>query len=308
MTKELVLFDHDGGVDDFLSLALLLSMEHVETVGVVLTPADTYVKPAVNVTRRIMDLMGFSHIPVAESTVRGLNPFPRAWRQHVFPIEHFPLLNDKETVDTPLAAESGQVFTARVLSEAPEPVTVLATGPLTTISEALKINPVIEGKVKRIVWMGGALNVPGNVDIMMEPGQDGSMEWNVYWDPPAAHHIWQTTIPLVLCPLDITNHVPVTGEFIRQLSRQRKYPVSELAALCYAIVMKQSGYYFWDVLTTAYLGRPDLYKTQEWETVLIPDGRSQGRTKAEIGGRKVTALDSVNLDGFYQYLLKQWAR
>lgn len=306
--KELVLMDHDGGIDDFLSLALVLNMEHVDVLGVVVTPADCYVKPAVSVTRKLMDLMDCSEIPVAESTVRGLNPFPREWRQSTFPIDHFPVLNDKDTIDTPLVNESGQAFMARLLQEAPEPVTLLVTGPLTTVAAALDIAPEIEAKIRRIVWMGGALNVPGNVDPLSEPGQDGSAEWNVYWDPPAAAQIWATNIPIVLCPLDITNHVPVTTEFIHKLGRQRKFPVSEVASLCYALVMKQGGYFFWDVLTTAYLGRPDLFTTRDWETVLIPDGVSQGRTMVQPGGRVITALDTVDTAAFYEYILRQWAR
>jgi purine nucleosidase len=308
MQKELVIHDHDGGIDDFLSLTLLLTMENVETLGVVVTPADCYIKPAVSVTRKMMDLMGRSHITVAESTVRGLNPFPRIWRQTAFAVDHFPMLNDKDMLATTLAEESGQAYMARLLTTAPEPVTLLVTGPLTTVAAALDIAPEAEHKIKRIVWMGGALNVPGNVDPVMEAGQDGSMEWNVYWDPPAAYQIWQTQIPIVLCPLDITNRVPVTTDLVLQWGRHRQHALLEFAALCYGLVMRQGGYYFWDVLTTAYIGRPDLYKVREWETVLIRDGLSQGRTKIEPGGRIITALDTVDVPAFYAYITQQWAR
>src|SRR5712691_1939031 len=152
MPKELVIHDHDGGIDDFLSLMLLLTMENVEILGAIVTPGDCYIKPAVSVTRKMLDLMKHSHIPVAESTVRGLNPFPRIWRQTCFAVDHFPILNDKETIDTPLVAESGQEFLARTLRDAPEPVTLLATGPLTTIAAALSLAPDVEAKIKRIVW------------------------------------------------------------------------------------------------------------------------------------------------------------
>jgi purine nucleosidase len=63
MTKQLVLMDHDGGVDDYLATMLLLTMDHIELLGVVVTPADCYIQPAVSATRKIIDLMGFSHIP-----------------------------------------------------------------------------------------------------------------------------------------------------------------------------------------------------------------------------------------------------
>ena len=39
MADTLVLMDHDGGVDDYLSTALLLTMEHLHVLGIVVTPA-----------------------------------------------------------------------------------------------------------------------------------------------------------------------------------------------------------------------------------------------------------------------------
>ena len=298
---------HDGGVDDFLSVMLLMAMDHVDVKGVVITPADTYIKPAVSATRKILDLMGRADVPVAESTVRGLNPFPRAFRRDTFSIDNFPILNERDEIRAPLVKEPGQNFMARVLRDAPEPVTILETGPLTTIAAALDIDPGVEKKIKEIIWMGGALNVPGNVDRIMEGGQDGSMEWNVYWDPLGADRVWKTSIPLIICPLDITNNVPITQNFVRRLARQRRFPISDLAGLCYALVTHQD-YFAWDVLTTSYLGKPEMFQLREWETEIITDGPSQGRTLVKPGGRKVRALDKVDLDQFYEYIFKQWSR
>lgn len=307
MADKLVLMDHDGGVDDYLSTVLLLTMEHIRLLGIVVTPADCYIQPAVSATRKILDLMGRSDVPVAESTVRGLNPFPRIFRRDAFSIDHFPILNEHGEPRAPLAAETGQTFMARALREAPAPVTLLVTGPLTTVAAALDLDPGIRSKIKDILWMGGALNVPGNVDPILEGGQDLTAEWNVYWDPPAAHQIWQTDIPLIICPLDITNNVPVTGEFVRTIARNRRFPLSDFAGQCYALVTHQD-YFFWDVLTTAYLGRPDLFTLREYETVIIPTGPSQGRTLVQPGGRKVLALDTVDKEAFYAYMLEAWAR
>ena len=195
----------------------------------------------------------------------------------------------------------------RVLHAAPEQVTILSTGPLSTIAAALEQDPSIEYKIKELIWMGGALNVPGNVDKIIEGGQDGSAEWNVYWDPPAAYRVWQTDIPITLCPLDITNNVPVTSEFVRTIARNRHFPLSDFAGQCYALVTHQD-YFFWDVLTTAYLGRPDLFELRRWETAIIPTGPSQGRTIVQPGGKKIRALDTVNLEAFYEYILQAWAR
>jgi purine nucleosidase len=307
MSKQLVLMDQDGGVDDYLATVLLMTMENIQPLGIVVTPADCYIQPAVSATRKILDLVGRWDIPVAESTVRGINPFPTLYRRDSFIVDNLPILNERDEIQTPLAKETGQEFMVRSLLEAEQPVTLMVTGPLTTVAAALDLAPQIERKIEKIVWMGGALNVPGNVEQSLEPAQDGSAEWNVYWDPLAAHRVWQTQIPLIMCPLDLTNNVPVTSEFVRQLTKQRQYPVSDLAGQCYALVVTQV-YYFWDVLATTYLAHPEFYELQEWETVILTSSKSQGRTKVERGGRKIQAMNKVDKEKYYAYLLHQWAR
>lgn len=307
MSKQLVLMDHDGGVDDYLATLLLMTMDNVEPIGVVVTPADCYVQPAVSATRKILDLIGRSDIRVAQSSVRGINPFPTLYRRDSFIVDHLPILNEREQIQTPLVPETGQEFMVRSLLAAEQPVTLLVTGPLTTVAAALELAPEIQEKIKEIVWMGGALNVPGNVEKSLEAGQDGSAEWNAYWDPIGANQVWQTDLSLVLCSLDITNTVPVTSEFVYKLGKQRQYPVSDLAGQCYALVIPQD-YYFWDVLATTYLARPEFYQLRECETVIVTTGESQGRTKVEAGGKKILAMEKVDREKYYSYLLQQWAR
>ncbi|HBY94247.1 MAG TPA: nucleoside hydrolase, partial [Chloroflexi bacterium] len=92
MSRDLVILDHDGGVDDYLATMLLLSYRQFEPLGIVVTPGDCYINAAVSATRKLLDLMGQSHVPVARSTVRGLNPFPCAWRQAAINVDHLPAL------------------------------------------------------------------------------------------------------------------------------------------------------------------------------------------------------------------------
>ncbi|MGD1875093.1 MAG: nucleoside hydrolase [Mastigocoleus sp.] len=307
MSKQLVLMDHDGGVDDFLAAMLLMTMEHIEVLGIVVTPADCYAQPAIAATRKILDLMGDSHIPVAESTVRGINAFPYLYRRDSFVVDHFPILNQKETISTPLATKPGQDFMFDILQTASEPVTILATGPLTNIAVTLEKSPAIAEKIHRIIWMGGALNVTGNVEKNWQPGQDGSAEWNAYWDPISVARVWESDIEIIMCSLDITNTVPVTSAFVQKLGKQRQYPISDLAGVCYALVIPQD-YYAWDVLATSYLGKPEAFELKEVETEIITSGESQGRTKISPGGRKILAMDKVDKDWFYSYILQQWKR
>ncbi|MDZ4878402.1 MAG: Pyrimidine-specific ribonucleoside hydrolase RihA [Chroococcidiopsis cubana SAG 39.79] len=307
MSKQLVLMDCDGGVDDYLATMLLMTMERVECLGVVVTPGDCYAHAAVSATRKILDFMGCDRVPVAASTVRGINPFPRLYRRDSLIVDCLPILNQQDTICTSLVEQTGQEFTIHTLLNAPEPVTLMVTGPLTTIAVALDTAPEIEAKIQRLVWMGGALNVPGNVEKSIEPGQDGSAEWNAYWDAMAVDRVWQTQIPIVMCPLDLTNNVPVTAAIVRQMGKQRHYPLSDLVGQCYALVIPQD-YYFWDVLATAYLAHPEFYQLREWETTIITTGASQGRTKIQPGGRKVQVMERVDREIFYEYILQQWQR
>ncbi len=299
--------DHDGAIDDFLSLILLMTMEHLCPVGVIITPADCYLQAATRVTRKILDLIEKEDVPVAQSPVRGIHPFPPEYRKDCTIIDNFPILNTQKSLKTPLIAESGVEFMVKVLQEAPEPVKLLITGPLTTLANALRRDPLVEAKIDKIVWMGGALEVSGNVERVFALEHDGSAEWNVYWDAMAAKQVWQTQIPIILCPLDLTNTVPVTPHLIRQLTQQRHYPLSDLAGLCYALAIPQN-YYCWDVLATSYLGRPDLFTLQEREIEIITTGISEGRTQLIENGRKVQVMTTVDHTQFYDYFLTQLAR
>lgn len=305
MSKQLVLMDHDGATDDFLAMMLLMRIANVQPLGVIVTPADCYIGAALNVTRKILDLLERLDVPVAESHVRGINPFPPQYRRDSVIIDYFPILNERDEIRTPLVEQSGQEFMVQVLKNAPEPVTLMITGPLTTTATALNRAPEIEAKIEKIVWMGGALRVPGNVEKAFAPEHDGSAEWNVYWDAIAAAKVWATNIPIILCPLDLTNQVPTTPEFIRRLAKQRHYPLSDLAGLCYAIAIPQD-YYCWDVLATTYLEHPEFYQLTEAETEIITTGRSQGRTKLASDGRTIQVMEQVDKELFFAYLLEQW--
>ncbi len=101
--KKNIYFNHDGGVDDLISLFLLLKMENVKLTGVSVIPADCYLEPAVFASRKIIDRFGQGGLDVAESNSRGKNPFPKDWRMHAFYVDALPILNESGKVETPVA-------------------------------------------------------------------------------------------------------------------------------------------------------------------------------------------------------------
>ena len=56
----------------------------------------------------------------------------------------------------------------------PGEVTILALGPMTNIALALRMKPDIETKIKRIVFMGGNIRVPGQCIVMPRSSTSGS--------------------------------------------------------------------------------------------------------------------------------------
>lgn len=120
---------------------------------------------------------------VSAGRLEGRHDFPAAWRLHAE--QMLPLLPRR--LDTslsrrlsPLAAHEHLVAVARALPSR-ERLTLVFTGPLTNLAAALDLWPELEDRIERLYWMGGAVDVPGNVSPPEAPGADGSAEWNCYW-------------------------------------------------------------------------------------------------------------------------------
>ena len=72
-------------------------------------------------------------------------------------------------------------------------LTVAATGPLTNLALALRLDPGLAGRIGRLVVLGGAWGL-GN--------KTAAAEWNVLSDPEAAHVVYGAGIPLTMIPVD----------------------------------------------------------------------------------------------------------
>ncbi|WP_172371724.1 nucleoside hydrolase [Sporosarcina jiandibaonis] len=305
MTKKKVYFNHDGGVDDLVSLFLLLQMDSIELTGVSVIPADCYLEPAMFASRKIMDRFGDSGLDVAESDSRGKNPFPKDWRLHAFYVDALPLLNESGKIVTPVADKPAHLHLIEAIRAAEEKTTLLFTGPLTDLARALDIAPDIEEKIERLVWMGGTFNEAGNVE---EPEHDGTAEWNVFWDPEAAGRVWETDIEIDLIALESTIQVPLTEEIRNRWAAERKYIGIDFLGQCYAMCpplvhfSTNSTYYLWDVLTTAFVGEPSLVKVKTVDSLVVTKGPSQGRTVESQEGRPVNVVYDVNRDAFFDYI------
>ena len=296
-------FNHDGNVDDLVSLLLLLQMPEVNLLGVGVTDADGYVEPASSASRKIIDRFGHPDrkpADVAKSNSRAKHQFPDAWRLSAFSFDDFPLLNEHgNQPQTPVAALPGHLDLIEKLQGSAEKVTLVMTGPLTDLARALEIEPTIVEKIDRLYWMGGALGSKGNVAA---PGADDTMEWNAYWDAEAVKTVWDSALEIVRVCLDSTDQVPLTDELRLRWAKQRKYPALDLIGQGYSLVHSfeaNSIYYLWDVLTTLCSEYPELVESKQVKTDVIATGLSEGRTYETANGREVTFVTSVDAAAFY---------
>ncbi|MES5954985.1 nucleoside hydrolase [Bacillus fungorum] len=300
-----VYFNHDGGVDDLISLFLLLQMDNVKLTGVSVIPADCYLEPAMSASRKIIDRFGKGNIEVAASNSRAKNPFPKDWRMHAFYVDALPILNECGKVVTPVAEKPAHHHLIETLLQTEGKTTLLFTGPLTDLAHALYEAPIIEDKIERLVWMGGTFRTAGNVH---EPEHDGTAEWNSFWDPEAVARVWESKIKIDLVTLESTNQVPLTIDIRERWAKERKYIGIDFLGQCYAMVpplvhfSTNSTYYLWDVLTAAFVGKADLAKAQTINSIVHTYGPSQGRTVETDDGRPVNVVYDVNHNEFFSYI------
>lgn len=298
-----VYFNHDGNVDDLVSLLLLLQMPDVNLLGVSAVGADSYVEPAVSASRKIIDLFGRqAGLEVATSDSRPAHQFPKEWRLSAFSFDDFPILNEHGAPQTPEASVPAHVDLREKVQGADGPVTLVMTGPLTDLSRALDDDPSLVEKIERLYWMGGTMNNQGNV---AEPEQDGTMEWNAYWDPQAVKSVWDADIDIVMVGLESTDQVPLTRELRQHWASLRRYPAFDLIGQGYSLVHSfeaNSIYYLWDVLTTMVSRYPELVTSKVVYSDVLTEGPGQGRTFIKEGGRPVTLVTGVHGEVFFKQI------
>lgn len=301
-----IYFNHDGGVDDLISLFLLLHMDDIKLVGVSAIGADSYIEPAVSASQKIVNRFSEQPIHIAASKERGKNPFPKDWRMHAFFMDALPILNEPTNGHSSILKHEAYLDIIDKIHNSPEKVTLLFTGPLTDLAKAITIDATIVQNIERLVWMGGTFLEKGNVE---EPEHDGTAEWNAFWDPEAVKTVFDTEIKIDMVALESTNQVPMTWDVRQAWANERHYPGVDFLGVSYAAVpplthfQTNSTYFLWDVLTTAYIGMPDLIRKHDLNVSVYTEGPSQGKTYVDDQyGRPISVIDHVDHDNFFKYI------
>lgn len=312
MNTKKVLFDHDGGIDDLLSLMLLLTMENIDLIGVTITPADCFLEDATLSTLKILKLFNRTGIPVAKGDLYGVNPFHYDWRAQPKVANALPLMLATPFDTSPLKPQSAQTFIADTLRQSNQPVTCLMTGPCSNLVAALTQEPQLKNKVDEVIWMGGAVNTKGNVAMH---NHNGSAEWNVYWDPFAAQKLFAMGLNIKLIALDATDCLPIDLPFLEALAAHRAHPLADLAGQYWATTINaipayEYTYHLWDVMATSVLEiAPDAIEYQKMELDVAVTEPNQGQTIQSPGnGQWINVAIAANREKVLNYVLNKFQR
>ncbi|CAE6915302.1 nucleoside hydrolase [Paraburkholderia nemoris] len=212
---------------------------------------------------------------------------------------------------TKVQGKSAVDFIVDSVKQYPGEVTILAIGPLTNIALATRQHPEIVPLIKQIIYMGGAIDVPGNTTP--------TAEFNWWFDPEAAKTVLRLPIKQVVIPLDVTDTVKMDKALYDRVAHD-----PNKQTIITQLFKTLNGYGFdgkngfetnpnyttniWDTLTLAYLMHPS-FATQtvdEWVDVDMSfganDGKSTGYTSSPPAGlQKMTVVKRFDNPTFFNF-------
>ena len=249
-----LLIDTDPGHDDAIAIMTLLAVpETIHIVGISTVAGNqTIEKVTVNMLK-IIELTK-SRIPVASGSAGPLTRnLETGAHAHGSTGMDGPILPEPTTA---AAGSHGVEFLKDAIEESPEPVTILALGPLTNIAALLQSHPSAADRIKGISLMGGGLR-RGNITA--------AAEFNFYVDPEAADIVFRSGIDIVMSGLDVTDKAqiyPREWEPLRERGAASRFTAALLDF--YHIYSRKHGYEgsaLHDACAAAWLIAPELFES-----------------------------------------------
>jgi len=175
-----LLIDTDPGVDD--ALAILMAHAHADVAGLTIAAGNVGLAHTVGNALKLVETLG-ARTPV----------FPGCPTPLVLPAADAAFVHGADGFgDAGYLPASGRAADehaanaiVRLARERPGELTLVALAPLTNLALALRLDPELPSRFKRLVVMGGAVTGRGNIDRV-------PTEFNIGFDPEAAHVVFST--------------------------------------------------------------------------------------------------------------------
>ena len=207
-----VLIDTDPGIDDALAILLALGSPEISVEAITTVAGNVGVDLGTANAFRVLDVARPHRRPRVARGAAGPLVGPLITAAHFHGDDGLGNLgrlreaNGRPRYPEPshtlemldgadLILETADCFAGRLV--------VVALGPLTNVALALQRDRGRLAQAARIVVMGGAVAVPGNVTP--------AAEFNIHVDPEAASAVFASGLPVELVPLDVTRRVVLTA-------------------------------------------------------------------------------------------------
>ena len=314
-----VIIDTDPGIDDAAAILLALASPELSVDAVTTVFGNGPVDMCTANARRVLLAAGRTDIPVYQGAAKPLMRPPNAgWARHIHGDDAlgntgFPL--PAETSQPGESRHAALEIVDRVMAS-PAEITILALGRLTNVALALSLEPRFAQSVARIIVMGGAVYVPGNVSPVASA--------NLYEDPESAAIVYSSGAPLVQVGLDVCNKVNISQSQLEQI-QQSATPTTRLLAAATPSLQKSyvergilkegEGVRFNDVPAVVFMAAPDLFGCSDmFVEIETHSSTAQGQTVAhhvssdtpppnaavclEVDGERVAALFTERIVGY----------
>ncbi|MNU75592.1 Pyrimidine-specific ribonucleoside hydrolase RihA [compost metagenome] len=310
MSSHKVIIDADPGVDDAAAILMALASPEIEVLGLSIVAGNVSLEHTVTNACKLVGVSGRRDVPVFAGASGPLV------REQVYgKYARIGSFDDKlvKAGDVVPAEESAIQFivrSARAAVTAGEQITICAIGPLTNFALALIQHPDVARGIRQIVSMGGAFTALGH--------RTPWAEFNIYADPHAAEIVFQSGVPIVLMPLDMTFQALFTADHF-----ERFRAGGEAGAALYNLFTTfdrsdekrfgRPGGPIHDATTIAWLIRPELFTSREAFVGVQVTGLTMGYTYADFYNKmnrpaNTTVVTDVDETGFIELLIERIAR
>jgi inosine-uridine nucleoside N-ribohydrolase len=272
--QEYAIVDADMGVlnDDAVALFMLLNSASVNVLGVTIVPGNAWMEHGTAAALRQLELVGRTDIPVfmgvreplmgnrqpwleTEERLWGhseyLGAFGRPRPESYLSLDRAPVIGYPTTKP---AAEHAVDFIVRAIKAHPNEVTLFVLGPATNVALAIRKNPEIVALVKRVYYMGGAIDVPGNTTP--------AAEFNWWFDPESIRIALRAPFrEQIIVPIDIAERVYYTKTEYDRIAAAAETPITKLFKQLHGPRFARDSAarsFVWDSLTTAIFLEPSI--------------------------------------------------
>lgn len=287
--KEKVILDMDPGIDDAWALILALRSEELEIKAISTVFGNTDVISCTQNVIRVLRLFQMEDkIPVHMGEKAPLEGKPlfahdTHGKDGLGELDEILFPKPKELPNTIKACE----LFLKLAKEFPGEISLVCTGPLTNLAKTIRKNKEGIRMLKEVVFMGGAIHVPGNITP--------SAEFNIYSDPLAAQVVFQSGLKLTMIGLDVTTKTALSRKRLLKELGKEKGKIREFLYRTlnyYADFEKKignfDGCYFHDPLALAYLIDETVVEKEKMRVEVETKGEiTSGKTVADLRTWKI---------------------